>query len=125
MTQNAFELELQNAFAAQQEPADAGFSAGIARKVARRESSRWHVLALSFAVVLAATLSGLDMVLAAAAVGVGNFEAPWIGVDFAAALDVFAWGVAQAAVSLAQVSPYVFAIAAASSGAVAYAAQTD
>lgn len=130
MTQNAFEFDLQNAFAAQPEPDDAGFSVAVAKRLARREGGRWHILALGLAAALAVSLSGLNLsaiqaAWAPLALALANFEPPWIGVDFTTAMDIAGWSLVQMAAALGKASPYAVVIVAVSAGAVAYAAQTD
>ncbi len=125
MTMSEFEHELQNAFAAQIEPADAGFSVRVARKLARREGKRWPVLAVSFAVILAAAVSGFGLVWAPVAAMLANVQAPFVGFDLGAAMDIAGWSIAQAVIGLSKISPYVLVLGATSVGAVAYAARSD
>lgn len=125
MTMSEFEVDLRNAFAAEDEPVDAGFTKTFARKLARRESNRWHVLALALAIIVAAGFSGLGMIWPPIAAALANYQSPFVGFDLSAALDVAAWGLAQIFVALGKISPFVLVVAATSAGAVAYAAQSD
>lgn len=125
MTMSEFEVDLRNAFAAEEEPVDAGFSKAFARRLARRESNRWHVLALALAIILAAGFSGLGMIWAPIGAALADYQSPFVGFDLAAALDVAAWGLAQIFVAASKISPFVLVVAATSAGAVAYAAQSD
>lgn len=125
MTMSEFEVDLRNAFAAQEAPADNGFSTALARKLARRESNRWHVLAFALAIILAAGFSGLGMIWPPIASALASYQSPFVGFDLSAAFDVAAWSLAQVFVSVGKISPFVLVVAATSAGAVAYAAQSD
>lgn len=122
-----FEFDLKQAFHAEEEPQDAGFTLAVARSVAKRENGRGRVRFLALGGVLAAGSALATNVAARIYAAAPPIEQPVEAAQATAAnwLETISLGAMQSVGWLSAVSPLAVVLAGITVAAFTYATQPE